>query len=105
MLSDARKEALQAYCRIDVLEDGEEALLEGLFEAAVAYMTQAGVSEPAEGTPRRSLYDLCVNALVLDGYDVRGAQIAGATVAENPAFRRALNQLKLTEPVVSESDT
>ena len=102
---DAAKSRLMAYCRIDALEDGEELLLQGLYEAAVSYMEQAGVSEPVAGTPRRAQYDLCVNYLVLDGYDRRDVTITGTIVSDNPMFRRMLNQLKLTEPVVSESDT
>ena len=66
--NDELKARLMAYCRIDALEEGEE-LLQGLYNAAVSYMEQAGVSEPKEGTPRRAQYDLCINALVLDGYD------------------------------------
>ena len=88
-----------AYCRIDALEEGEEALLQGLYEAAVSYMEQAGVSEPEQGTARRAQYELCVNYLVLDGYDRRDVTITGTIVSENPAFRRMLTQLKLTEPV------
>ena len=103
-LTPERKAALLAYCRIDALEPGEETLLETLYAAAVAYMDQAGVSEPKEGTPRRSQYDLAVNYLVLDTYDQRDTVITG-TIVDNPAFRRIMNQLKLTEPVVSESDT
>ena len=93
-----------AYCRIDALEEGEELLLQGLYNAAVSYMEQAGVSEPKEDTPRRAQYDLCINALVLDGYDRRGAQVEGS-VSDNPQLRRMIVQLKLTEPAVSESDT
>ncbi len=93
------KARLMAYCRIDALEEGEEALLQGLYEAAVSYMEQAGISEPEEGTARRAQYDLCVNYLVLDGYDRRDVTITGTIVSENPAFRRMLTQLKLTEPV------
>ena len=50
-------------------------------------------------------YDLAVNYLVLDAYDQRETVFAGTIVADNPAFRRIMNQLKLTEPVVSDSDT
>lgn len=88
-----------AYCRIDALEEGEDALLQGLYEAAVSYMEQAGISEPEQGTARRAQYELCVNYLVLDGYDRRDVTITGTIVSENPAFRRMLTQLKLTEPV------
>ena len=102
--NDAVKSRLMAYCRIDSLEEGDELLLQGLYDAAVSYLEQAGISEPAEGAPRRAQYDLCVNYLVLDGYDRREVTITGTIVSENPAFRRMLTQLKLTEPV-SESDT
>lgn len=98
-MDEARKAALMAYCRIDALEEGEDALLQGLYEAAVSYMEQAGISEPEQGTARRAQYDLCVNYLVLDGYDRRDVTITGTIVSDNPAFRRMLTQLKLTEPV------
>lgn len=101
---DAVKSRLMAYCRIDALEEGEELLLQGFYEAAVSYMEQAGVSEPEAETPRRAQYDLCINALVLDGYDRRGVQTEGS-VSDNPQLRRMIVQLKLTEPAVSESDT
>ena len=104
-LDDVRRASLMAYCRIDALEDGDRLLLETLYDAAVSYMDQAGVSEPKEGTPRRSQYDLAVNYLVLSFYDQRDTVITGTIVADNPAFRRIMNQLKLTEPVVSDSDT
>lgn len=97
--SDELKARLMAYCRIDALEEGEEALLQGLYEAAVSYMEQAGISEPEQGTARRAQYELCVNYLVLDGYDRRDVTITGTIVSDNPAFRRILTQLKLTEPV------
>lgn len=97
-LSDARMAELMAYCRIDQMEDGDRALLEGLYASAAAYLDQAGVSEPEAGTPRRAQYDFCVNYLVLDGYDRRDMTITGTIVAENPAFRRLIIQLKLTEP-------
>ena len=40
---DAVKSRLMAYCRIDALEEGEELLLQGFYEAAVSYMEQARV--------------------------------------------------------------
>lgn len=104
-LTDARKATLLAYCRIDEMDAGEAALVETLYFAAVAYMDQAGVSAPKEGTPRRAQYDLAVNYLVLNSYDQRETAVSDTIVSENPAFRRIMNQLKLTEPVVSESDT
>lgn len=103
--SEAIKARLMAYCRIDVLEDGEEDLLKTLYLSAVAYLAGADISEAEAGTPRRAQYDLCVNYLVLDGYDRRDVTITGTIVSDNPMFRRMLTQLKLTEPAVSESDT
>ena len=102
--NDELKARLMAYCRIDALEEGEELLLQGLYNAAVSYMEQAGVSEPKEDTPRRAQYDLCITALVLAGYDRRGMQTEGS-VSDNPQLRRMIVQLKLTEPAVSDSDT
>lgn len=96
-LSEERRASLAAYCRIDLAETGETALLETLYDAAEAYLTQAGVAEPKDGTPRRSQYDLAVNYLVLDAYDRRDVTITGTIVSANPAFRRLLDQLKLTE--------
>lgn len=103
-LKEERAARLKAYCRMDDLASDEFAVLEGMYDAAVSYMEQAGIREPAAGTPRRAQYDLCVDALVLDAWDSRGTQTAGQAMVDNPAFRRRLNQLKLTEPV-SESDT
>ncbi len=97
-LTDKRRKTLLAYCRIDTLDEWEEVLLASMYDGAVAYMTQAGVSEPPEGTPRRGQYDLLVNALVLDAWDRRDPTITGTIVADNPMFRRMLNQMKLTEP-------
>lgn len=97
MMTEKRRAALLAYCRLEEPEEGDLAVLEGLYEAAVGYMEGAGVSEPAEGTPRRAQYDLCVNYLVLDGFDQRNVSVPGTIVTDNPAFRRLLNQLKLTE--------
>ena len=98
-LTAKRKAALLAYCRIDELSGDDTALLESLFSDAVAYMEEAGVNQPAGNARRTAQYDQCVNALVLDAWDHRGTQTAGQALVENPAFRRRLNQLKLTEPV------
>lgn len=106
-MTEEQRAALLAYCRIDELTAAEEPVLEGMYQAAVSYMDQAGVSEPEADTPRRGQYDLCINAMVLDAWDRRGSASEGGSshsVTENPSFRRTLNQLKLTEPV-SNSDT
>lgn len=98
-LTEERKAALLAYCRIDDVTEYDLSLLQSLYSDAVAYMGGAGVSVPKSGTDREAQYDQCVNALVLDAWDHRGTQTAGQALVENPAFRRRLNQLKLTEPV------
>lgn len=98
-LTEERRARLLAYCRITEPTDEELLTLEGLYDAAVGYLEGAGISPPASGTPRAAQYDLCVNYLVLDGYDRRDVTITGTIVADNPAFRRLINQLKLTEPV------
>ena len=102
-LTEARRAALLAYCRIEDPTQEELLTLEGLYDAAVGYLEQAGVSQPEEGTPRRAQYDLAVNFMVLRDYDLRDAQVSG-TVSDNPAFRRLIAQLKLTGPV-SDLDT
>ena len=96
-LTEERRTALLAYCRIEDPTQEELLTLEGLYDAAVVYLEQAGVAQPQEGTLRRAQYDLCVNFMVLRDFDQRDAQVSG-TVTDNPAFRRLLNQLKLTEP-------
>lgn len=103
--SDTVKTRLMAYCRIDTLEEGDEALLREFYDAAVSYMDQAGISDPKEATPRRAQYDLCINAMVLDSWDHRDMKEPVNQVTENAAFRRRLNQLKFSEPAVSDLDT
>ena len=92
---------LLAYCRIDDPEETERALLDTLYDAAVGYLDNAGVSQPQAGTPRAAQYELAVNSLVLDAYARREAATSGA-LSDNPAFRRLIVQLKLTEPAVQE---
>lgn len=99
-----RRAALLTYCRLEELLPEDEALLESCYEDAISYMTQAGVTEPVSG-PRLAQYNTCVSALVLDAWDQRGSQIGDKTLAENPAFRRRLNQLKLTEPISAPSES
>ena len=94
----ARKSTLMAYCRIDTLSPDDDLLLESFYTAALSYMEEAGAILPETGTPLRAQYDLCVNAMVLQDWDTRGAGIVGADVKDNPAFRRRLNQLKHRAP-------
>lgn len=97
-LTPERRTVLLAYCRIDELVPEEEPVFEVIYQAAVAYMEQAGVPEPEENSPRRGMYDLCVKALVLDSWDRRGtAAEAKSSVGENRSFRLMLNQLKHTQ--------
>lgn len=97
-LTEERKAALLAYCKLTELADDPEVqmLIPAFYEAAVGYMEGAGITEPAADTARRAQYDLCVNAMVLDAYDRRGAQTEGS-VGDNPMLRRMITQLKLTE--------
>lgn len=99
-LTEERRRGLLVYCRAEDFagDDDVDALISTCYAAAVGYMEQAGVSKPKDGTFRRSMYDLCVNHMVLDAYDRRDATLTGSAATENPAFRRMLNQLKLTEP-------
>lgn len=97
-LTEERKASLLAYCRIEEPTDEELLTLETLYHAAVGYLELAGVLEPPDGTTRRAQYDLCVNFMVLRDFDLRDAEVTG-TIQDNPAFRRLLTQLKLTEPV------
>lgn len=97
-LTKERQSGLLAYCRIEEPTEEELLTLETLYNAAVGYLEEAGVSLPPEGTPRRAQYDLCVNFMVLRDFDLRDATITGTIVADNPAFRQLITQLKLTEP-------
>ena len=101
-LTPERLAAVKLYCRIDAADAEEDALITGLYWAAVGYLAEAGITEPKEDTPRRAQYDLCVNYLVLDGYDRREVTLTGTAMIENPAFRRLLTQLKLTKAAETE---
>ena len=95
-MTEERRASLLAYCRIEEPTEEELLTLETLYEAAVGYLEGAGVSLPPEGTARRAQYDLCVNFMVLRDFDLRDAEVSG-TIQDNPAFRRLITQLKLTE--------
>lgn len=99
-LSEERKASLLAYCKLTELADDPEVqrLIPMLYDAAVGYMEGAGVNVPNSGTTRAAQYDLCINALVLDGWERREVSMTGVSLVENPAFRRQVNQLKLTGP-------
>lgn len=91
--------SLLAYCKLTELADDPEvqALIPVLYESAVGYLANAGVSQPLPGTPRAAQYDLVVNYMVADGWDHREVAAIGTAVSDNPIFRRHINQLKQTE--------
>ena len=97
VLTDERRASLLAYCRIEEPTAEEMLTLETLYDAAVGYLEGAGISQPAPDTPRAAQYDLAVNFMVLRDFDLRDAEVTG-TIQDNPAFRRLITQLKLTEP-------
>lgn len=108
LLTDERRASLLAYCKLTEFGDDQEvlALLETFYGAAVGYLAQAGISPPPKGTARRAQYDLCINHLVLDSWENREVAYTGTVTVDNPAFRRTVTQLKLTEPGnVSNSNT
>ncbi len=94
-LTSERLAEIADYCRTDA----DDRQLPGFIAAAQGYLHHAGVSEPEEGTPRAALYLQCVKYLTLDQYDRRDVSFAGTVTADNPSFRRMINQLKLSEPV------
>ena len=96
---------LIAYCRIDEPAAEDRVLLEDMLNSAEAYLEQAGIPVPESGTARRAQYDMAANAMVLSMWDQRGSQSEGITLTENPAFRRQVNQLKLTAGGASSSAT
>lgn len=98
-LSGERRAGLLAYCKLTELADDPEvaALLPVLYDSAVGYMEAAGISLPAPCTSRAAQYDLCVNYLVLDSWERRETAVVATVVSDNPAFRRLITQLKLTE--------
>ena len=96
-LTEERRAGLLAYCRMEEPTEQELLTLETLYDAAVGYLEGAGISPPAPGTSRAAQYDLAVNFMVLRDFDLRDAEVMG-TVQDNPAFRRLITQLKLTEP-------
>lgn len=102
-LAEERKAALLAYCKLSELADDPDvqALIPVMYEAAVGYTENAGVAVPEPGTSRAAQYDLAVNYLVLDSWERRETAMVSTVVADNPAFRRLMNQLKMTEPEVS----
>ena len=98
-LTKERLDSLLAYCKLSELADDPEvaALIPVLYNSAVGYMANAGINVPELGATRAAQYDLCVNYLVLDAWERRETAVAATVVADNPMFRRLINQLKWTE--------
>lgn len=100
-MTQERQAALLAYCKLEELSDDPAAmaLLDGFRQAAEGYLSGAGIAQPTEGH-RLAMYDLAVNAMVLDFWDHRDLKEPTSQVAENTSLRRLINQLKLTEEEV-----
>lgn len=99
-IAPERLESLLAYCKLSELRDDPEvmALIRELYLYAVQYLAGAGVEQPEEGAPLTSVYDQCVNYLVLDAWERREATVVATVVTDNPVFRRMLVQLKQSQP-------
>ena len=106
-LTEERLAVLLAYCKLTEFSDDPEVetVIPMLYDAAVGYMEGAGIRAFATGTTQAAQYDLLVNAMVLDAWDRRDMIITGTIVANNPAFRRMLGQLKHVSAAGSDSDT
>lgn len=92
------KARLISYCKIDELSEDDLKDLTRFYFGAVSYMTNAGISEPKEGTPRRAQYDGLVDALVLDKWDHRGRQVVGQELFQSthPVWGGTANIYKMT---------
>jgi len=95
--------AVKRYLRVEGEEEDE--LIAALVQAAQQYLENAGVREPEQDPGRQAQYALAVCYLTLDAYDRRDMTTPGTVISENPAARRLIHQLKLSEPAVSDSDT
>ena len=99
-LTEERRAALLAYCRIEEPTAEELLTLGTLYDAAVGYLEGAGVTRPGpENAGRLALWLSVMLAMVLDEYDQRGAQFDAGKLQDNPVFRRKLTQLKLSEGI------
>ena len=98
------KSRVLAYCQERAPDDWDLLVLDQAWDSAAGYLEGAGISQPPEtDTARNALWLSVMCAMVLDEYDQRGAQFDQGKLQDNPAFRRKLVQLKLTEPA-SEAD-
>lgn len=88
-----------AYCREPEPDEADLLALDQAWDSGAAYLEGAGAARPpAEDAARTALWLSVMCALTLDEYDQRGAQFEQGKLQDNPAFRRKLVQLKLSEP-------
>lgn len=81
-------EAVKTY--MQVTDDGDDALITTLIEAAESYLTDAGIHP---GEPADARYTLAVSALTLHWYDNR--QAVDIDLTDLPlGLRQVINQLK-----------
>lgn len=90
--------AVKRYMRVDGNED--DAVISALYQAAVLYLREAGIEEPADGS---ALYDLATWGLTLHYYDHRDA--VGTEASFPTGLRPIITQLKLTGAIRGVSET
>ena len=90
MITAERLTAIQKYCRVDYDEDDTQ--LTGFAEMSDSYLAQCGITRDGH----EAMYDLIVQAMVLNQYDGKCADNAAAALATVPPLvRQMVNQLKL----------
>lgn len=100
------KPLVLAYCQEPEPDEADLLALNQAWDSAEAYLEGAGVTRPApENAKRLSLWLGVMLPMALDEYDQRGAQFDAGKLQDNAVFRRKLNQLKQTEPPLSEEET
>ena len=95
-ISEEKLAAVKRYMRVDGDED--DVVISALYEAAVLYLRDAGIKEPAEGS---ALYDLATWGLTLHYYDHRDA--VGTEASFPTGLRPIITQLKLAGAIPSAS--
>lgn len=95
-ISEEKLAAVKRYMRVD--GDENDVVISALYEAAVLYLRDAGIEEPAEGS---ALYDLATWGLTLHYYDHRDA--VGTEASFPTGLRPIITQLKLAGTIQSAS--
>ena len=90
-VSDKQLAAVKRYMRVD--GDDDDAVIGALLEAAILYLHDAGIDEPAEES---ALYNLATWGLTLHYYDHRDD--VGGEASFPAGLRPIITQLKLTGP-------